>query len=202
MVSASREIEAGTGRIFELIADPAARLWLNGPDRRPSTTGVPGKARPAHALRRRADEVPFVAGDVEEHRDVAVGFGARCREELHARGRHPGMRRAEILDVEEETHSAGRLPPGDGGLVFAVSPRQQQAGRGAWRPDYHPPLGPALVRQGRGVLHELEAEHVHEEADSRVVLADHEGDEAEMHAASIRAAPAGDAPGPFGKNPW
>ncbi len=36
------------------------------------------RARNPQALRSGTDEVPFVAGDVEEHGDLAVGFGARC----------------------------------------------------------------------------------------------------------------------------
>ncbi len=38
--------------------------------------------------------------------------------------------------MEEETHPPGGLLADDGGLVFAVSPREQQAGRGTrvdWR---------------------------------------------------------------------
>ena len=136
-------------------------------------------------LRRRTDKVPFVAGDVEKHSDAAVGFGTRCREELHASGCHPCVRGIEVLNVEEETDPAGGLLPDDGGLVFPVSPREQQAGRGTGRPDYYPPLGPPVVRQGRGVLHEIEAQYVNEETDSRIVLADHDGDKAEMHGASI-----------------
>jgi len=121
---------------------------------------------------------------------VTVMFGARCREELHARGCHSRVRGVEVLDMEEETHPPGGLLPDDGGLVFAVSPREQQAGRGTRWPDYHPPLGVPVVGAGRGILHELEAQYVHEEADGRVVLPDHDGDEAEMHSASI-----GDRPG-------
>jgi hypothetical protein len=91
----------------------------------------------------------------------------------------------------------GRNPPGRRlasrrrRLDLPISPREQQACRGTWRPDYYPPLGAPVVCQGRGVLRELEAQCVHEEADSRVVLADHDGDKAEMHVASIgdRSAP-------------
>ena len=36
---------------------------------------------------------------------------------------------------------AGGLLADDGGLIFSVSPREQQAGRGAGRPDHYPPLG-------------------------------------------------------------
>ena len=79
----------------------------------------------------------------------------------------------------------GGLLADGGGLVFAVSPREQQAGRGTGWPDYHPPLGTPVVGPGRRVLHELEAQYVREEADGRVVFPDHDGDEAEMHDASI-----------------
>jgi hypothetical protein len=93
-------------------------------------------------LRRRTDEVPFVAGDVEEHGDAAVGFGTRCREELHARGCHPRVRGAEVLNVEEETHPAGGLLPGDGGEARSACPA-------AW-PGLLRPVRPAPVRAGGG----------------------------------------------------
>jgi RNA polymerase sigma factor (sigma-70 family) len=141
-------------------------------------------------LRRGADKVPLVAGDVGKHRDTAVEFGARRGEEAHARGCHPRVRGVEVLDVQEEAHASGRLLPDDGGLIFPVSPREQQAGRRSRRPDHHPPLGTSVVGQGRGVLDELEAQCVHEEADSGVVLADHDGDQAQMHSASIKDGPA------------
>src|SRR6266702_1315865 len=112
------------------------------------------------------EQVPLVASDVEEHRDPAVGFRARCRHELDASGCH--------LRV--------------GGVVLSVSSRQQQACCGTGRPDYHPPLGTPVVGQGRGVLYELETQCAHEETDRWVILADHDGDETEMHCASIGGA--------------
>ena len=149
-----------------------------------------GERRLAH-LRMRAEKVPFVAGDVEKYSDAAIRFGARCREEPHTCGCHPRVRGLKVLYLEEETHPAGDLLPDDDGLVFSVSLHEQQAGRRLWRTDYHPSLGTPVVGLGRGVLHELEAQTVHEEADGRIVLADHDGNEAEMHDASI-----GDRPCP------
>jgi hypothetical protein len=99
---------------------------------------------------------------------------------------HPRVHGIEILHVEEETDPARCLPPDDSGLVFSVSPGEEQAGDGTWRPDYYPPFGPPVIGQGWGVLHQLEAKRVHEEADRWVVVADDDGDEAEMHRASIR----------------
>src|ERR1700685_712764 len=86
------------------------------------------------------DEVPFVARDVEEHGDTAIGLGARCGEKSHARGCHPGVRDVEVLDIQEETHPACGLLADDGALVVSVGPRQQQSGRGTGRPDDDPPL--------------------------------------------------------------
>ena len=87
--------------------------------------------------------------------------------------------------MQEEPHPPGRLVPDRGGLLRAVRPGQQQAGRGARRPDHHPPLGPSVVRLGGGVLHQLEAERADEELDGRVILGDDEGDEAQVHRVSI-----------------
>ena len=70
---------------------------------------------------------------------MAVRLGARCCEELRARGRHSRVRTVEVLDMKEETHPPGGLPADDGGLVLAVSPREQQAGRGTGWPACHPP---------------------------------------------------------------
>ncbi len=38
----------------------------------------------------------------------------------HARGGHPRAGGAEVLDMEEETHPAGRLAADDGGLIVPV----------------------------------------------------------------------------------
>ncbi len=70
--------------------------------------------------------------------------------------------------MEEEAHPPGGVLAHDGGLVFAVSPRKQQAGRGTGWPDYHPPLKTPVVRASWTILHKLEAQYVHEEDDGRV----------------------------------
>ena len=95
--------------------------------------------------RRGPNEVPFVAGNVGEHSDVAIGFGARCGEKLHTRRCHPRAGGVEVLDMEEETHPPGGLLPDDGGLVISVSPGEQHAGRRTRRPDYYPPLGMPVI---------------------------------------------------------
>ena len=87
--------------------------------------------------------------------------------------------------VEEETNAASCLPANHSRLMVAISSSEQQTRRRTWRPYHDPTLGASVTRDSRGVLHELEAQCVHEEADRRVVLVDHDGDKAEMHHGSI-----------------
>ena len=143
------------------------------------------RPRELSVLRRGTDQIPFVASDVEEHRDAAIGLGTRCAHELDTGTGHPRIDSTEVLYVEEETDPASSLPPDGSGLIFSISPGQQQAGHCAWRPDHYPSFGAPVIGQRRGVLHELEAQRVHEEPDRWVILADHDGDETKMHHASI-----------------
>ena len=64
----------------------------------------------------------------------------------------------EVLHLQEEADPAGHLLSDGGGLVLPIGSCQQQACRGAGRPDHHPPLGAPVVRPGRGVLHQLKAQ--------------------------------------------
>jgi hypothetical protein len=90
-----------------------------------------------------------------------------------------------FFDTLAQFYRKAYLLPDGKGLLFPVSPREQQASHGTRRPDHYPPLGTPVIRYRRGILHEFEAQHVHEEADRWVVLADHDGDKTEMHRASI-----------------
>lgn len=138
------------------------------------------------ALRRRTDQIPFVASDVEEYGDAAIRHHTGCPHEMNTGRCHPRVHGIEILHVEEETDPTRCLLPDDSGLVFSVSPGEEQAGDGTWRPDNYPPFGTPVIGQGWGVFHQLETKRVHEEADRWVVVADDDGDEAEIHRASIR----------------
>ena len=95
----------------------------------------------------------------------------------------PNAFSGEAVDVKEEADPPGCLPADHRGLVVAVRLGEQQAGDGPGRPDDDPSLGPPVIGQGRGVLGQLEAQDVGEEPDGRVVFADHDGDETEMHGA-------------------
>ena len=58
---------------------------------------------------RRAEEVPPVAGDVEEHGDPAVDLGAWLGDELDAGRHHSRVGGVEVVDPEEEPDAAGDL---------------------------------------------------------------------------------------------
>lgn len=135
------------------------------------------------------DQVPSVASDVHEHSDITVGLSSRRTHELNTRGHHPRICGVEIIHVQGEANPASGLPPDYGDLLVAVCLRKKQASHRTRRPHYHPPLRAPVIRQGWAVLNELEAERVYEEADRRVVFADYDGDQAQMHVASINVEP-------------
>jgi hypothetical protein len=141
------------------------------------------------------EQVPAVAGDVEEDGDPAVGLGAGLFEEADAGGAHPVVGGGAVLDPQEEPDPAGVLVADGGRLFGSVGLGQQQSGRGAGRPDDDPPLGaPAVAGQGGGVLDQVEAEGVGEEGDRRVVVLDDHADGFEVHAVTLRPVrPGGEA---------
>lgn len=66
----------------------------------------------------RSEEVPAIAGDVEEDGDFSVGLDARRPDELDARGYHPVVVRIEVVDAKEEPHRARVLFADDRGLLL------------------------------------------------------------------------------------
>ena len=101
------------------------------------------------------------------------------------RAGQPLVRGLEVVHPEEEADPARGLPADHRGLPRAVGPGQQQAGLRARRPDHHPPLRAPVVGLRGGVLDQVETEHPGKELDRRVVLADDQGHQADMHRASI-----------------
>src|ERR1700741_3885181 len=57
----------------------------------------------------RAEQVPAVAGDVFEHRELAVRLDAWCRNELHAVRPPPVEGGVEVVDAQRERDATGRL---------------------------------------------------------------------------------------------
>ena len=95
----------------------------------PATTLEPtAHSRPSAAPRERgsrkprAETVPAVAGDVDEHCDSAVRFVARFRDELHATIEHPLSSALEVVDTQEQADppcelvAEGRNLPNAAGL--------------------------------------------------------------------------------------
>ena len=128
--------------------------------------------RAAGSAARRAEQVPTVAGHVEEHGDPAVGLVARRRDELDAAVEHPALGSLEVVDAEEQPDSTGVLAADGTHLPVAIGLREEESRLRAGWPDDDPSLRPPAVRGRRRVLDELEAERVDEEPDRVVVALD------------------------------
>src|SRR4051812_20940899 len=117
-----------------------------------------------------AQQIPPIAGDVEEDRDAAVGFGARVTDEPHAGLRHLSVRRVEVIDTQEVSDSAGCLVTDGCSLPLSVCASKQETRLCRGRADDHPALGTTVAGERRRVLDEVESEYAGEERDGGVVL--------------------------------
>ena len=76
---------------------------------------------------RRAEEVPLVAVQVLEDRDMAIGLGAWRREELNTRVRHSLVGGEEVVHAQEETHATCELAADQRLLLLAARLSEQDA---------------------------------------------------------------------------
>jgi hypothetical protein len=121
---------------------------------------------------RAGQEIPFVAGDVEEDCDPAVGLIARFGEELDSRLDHASVCGVEVVNLEEEADAAGELVADGCALLRTVGLGEQYAGLPAPGTDNHPSLRSPIVGLRRRIFDELEVERFDEEGDGRVVVLD------------------------------
>ena len=128
-----------------------------------------------------AEEIPLVAGDVEKDRDATIWLGAGFPDEGDPGLDHPPVHGLEVVDAEEEPDAAGYLTTHRGALAFPIGAGDQDSRLGARRPDNNPPLGAPVVGQRWRVLHQVEAEHLGEERDGRVVLVNDQGNQIDLH---------------------
>src|SRR5262245_53700562 len=98
----------------------------------------------------RTEQVPPVAGDVEEHGDAAVRLGAGWLHELDASRRHPRVCRVEVLHPEEEPHPPAGLGADGGGLAFPAARASSRpvAAPGGRTTTHRLGCPPPLVRAG------------------------------------------------------
>jgi hypothetical protein len=98
---------------------------------------------------RAGQEIPFVAGDVEEDCDPAVGLVARFGEELDSRLDHASVGGVEVVNLEKEADAAGELVADGCALLRTVGLGEQDACLPAPGTDNHPSLrSPSLVCAG------------------------------------------------------
>lgn len=72
-------------------------------------------------ISRWTEEIPTVAGNIEEHSDATVGLAARGRDELDPGRQHLSVGSLEVIDAEKEADTVSYLLPDNRRLVFTVS---------------------------------------------------------------------------------
>jgi fructosamine-3-kinase len=158
------------------------------PERRTSRNSSTPSTNTCRSASCRAEKIPPVAGDVEEDDDSAVWLDPRRRDELDARRRHTGQGVIEVVDLQKETDPAGQLVSYDRHLVVTVGAGEQDARVGPGRPDDDPSFRAAIVGERGRILDQLEAEHVDEEGDRRVVLVNDDGHQVHVRHPTILVA--------------
>jgi probable blue pigment (indigoidine) exporter len=98
-----------------------------------------------HRLRPGTEEIPAVAGHVDEDGKPTVRRLPGRRHELDACTDHAVVRRVEVVDAQEEPHAASDLIADGAHLPITVGPRQQNAGLGERWSDDDPALEATVV---------------------------------------------------------
>jgi len=127
-----------------------------------------------------AEQVPTVSLNIQEYCHLSIRLNARGGHESDARRHHARVRRFEIIDTEEEADPAGKLFANDRRLMLAVGACEQNAGATSGGANDDPAFWPAIIRQRRNVLHQLELKDVHKEINCWFVLSDDQGDQLEV----------------------
>jgi hypothetical protein len=70
--------------------------------------------------RPRPEQVPTIAGDIDEDNNVAVRFPPRFGDELHARLAHPLICGVEVLDAQKQPDAPRELIADGSSLSLAI----------------------------------------------------------------------------------
>src|SRR4051812_12180058 len=103
-----------------------------------------GRPTGAGRLVGRAEQVPAIAGDIQEHGYLAIRFSARGAHELHAGSDHSIVVSSEVVDAQKESNPSGVLFSDDGFLAVAICAGEEQASLRAGRSHDDPPLRTAV----------------------------------------------------------
>lgn len=126
------------------------------------------------------DQIPAIAGHVEEDGDTPVRFVPRALHEHYARRPQPLIRGLEVVHAQEEPHPIRALMPDHRDLRGSLGAGEQETRGPADRAHDHPPLGPSVVRLRGHVFDQGEVQHVDEERDRRIVVGDDERHEVQV----------------------
>ena len=121
---------------------------------------------------RLSEQIPFVAGDVEEGGDATVGFVTRLSQEDHTMVNHALLSCLEVLDPKEQPNTSGVLVADHFTLLCAVGLSEEQAGlRSRWFYD-DPSLWASVIHRRRRILDEFKPQRINEESDGVIVVFD------------------------------
>jgi len=177
-------MRADAQRLKRLLAPRLARI---GPGKSRSVDEWAGHLYFESSVRRgllspriSSQEVPAIPLEIQKHGQSAIWLIARRRDEPHTCGNHTLISPIEIIDAQEHTDATRKLLAHNACLLFAVRTREQNACLASIWTNHNPTLRAAIIGQRRRVFHQLELQDVNEEADSRIVVPDHQSDEFKM----------------------
>jgi len=115
------------------------------------------------AVRFRAEQVPVIAGCIDEHYDLPVRLAPWFGDEVDPHAAHAVVSLIEVVDPQEQPYASRELISNRLRLPLAVSLcEQQRSCRTGW-PHNDPPLRPTVIGMRWRVLDKLEAENLDEE---------------------------------------
>jgi len=95
----------------------------------------------------------------------------------------------EVVNAIEQPDASRKLVTDRLGLPLSVCASEENARLTARGPNDDPPLGPAIIGQGRTVLHKVEAEDTDEKLNRRTIVRDDHGHQVKMRQDSPPSAP-------------
>lgn len=142
--------------------------------------------RRAAGRRPGAEEVPTIAGDVDEDGEAAVRLIVRSGDELDAARPHAPVSGIEVVDPHDEADPAGMLHSDGVTLLISVCASQQQSRWCTRRPAHQPSLLSSIDRAGGCALDEIELQRADEERDGLGVGGDDQATSSRLNLSVVR----------------
>jgi len=140
----------------------------------------------------RTKQVPAITFQIEENRNLAIHLHTRRRNEAYPMRQHMRVMSIEVVDAKEQANPPSKLMSYSFLLRCSIRHRKQNISLSARWPHHYPTLEPFVVHQRRRIFHQLELEHIDEEADGRIVLAHEQGYQFNIEHRNLTLSPSGE----------